>query len=183
MITVTSGGAQLRSLGSVSAMEQKTGGQPGMCVQWGHLDSQGSLSRPCLASGCLPDIIHFFCPASCLYSGAATAPEMVTSLFDEGRPLPPSHPWDLLPDLTLLPPEDHATPAPSCCLCIAFQPWWLSQLPFSVNADCLVYYFYFSFLSLCLSYECVSCTCRSVRVETRGRFGDQFSPSTVRSVD
>lgn len=167
----------------MSAMEQETGGQPGMCVQWGHLDSQGSLSRPCLASECLPYIIHFFCPASCLYSGAATAPEMVTSLFDEGRPLPPSHPWDLLPDLTLLPPEDHATPTPSCCLCIAFPPRWLSQLPFSANADCLVYYFYFSFLSLCLSYECVSCTCRSVRVETRGRFGDQFSPSTVRSVD
>lgn len=142
----------------------------GLCLgpAW-HLDAFPTLST--------------FCPASCLYSGAATAPEMVTSLFDEGQPLPPSHPWDLLPDLTLLPPEDHATPAPSCCLCIAFQPWWLSQLPFSVNADCLVYYFYFSFLSLCLSYECVSCTCRSVCVETRGRFGDQFSPSTVRSVD
>lgn len=151
-------------------MEQETGGQPGMsvcghCVQWGQLDSQGSLSRPCLASGFFPDITHF-CLTSCLYSRAATAPQAVTSLFDEG--LPPFHPRDLLPDSTLLPTEDHTGPAPSGRLCIAFQPWWLSQLPFSVNANCLVYYFYFSFLSLCLSCVCVSCMCHSVCVETRG---------------
>lgn len=115
-------------------------------------------------------------------------PTLCTSVSPPASALEqPLHPrWSLLSLMKVclcLPPTPGTSqtplcclPAPSCCLCITFQPWWLSQLPSSVNADCLVYYFYFSFLSLCLSYECVPCMCRSECVETRGRFwGSVFS--------